>query len=128
MNVSFNRIFFLADNHKDFGVNFKVYKSVDYRNAGLFQFCCPGNVALFIKAGFQFDEGYNLFSILSGTFKGCNNRRISSGSVERHFYRQNLRIISGIRDKFYYWIVAFVWNMQNFITNFKGIPERFVIR
>ena len=128
MNVTADCIALTTNHHKDFCVNLKIYKTINYSNAGLLQLVRPGNVTLFIKAGLKLNEYYNLFTALGRTFKRINNRRIAAGTIQSHFDCQNIVIISCIRNKLYDRIVTLVRNVKDFIMQLKRIPVRLFFR
>ena len=107
-------------------MNLKVYKTVNYSNAGLFKLICPGNIALLIKTGLKLHKNDNLLSPGRRSLQSLNNRRITTGAVKGHFNCKNIVVVSGIAYHLYHRVITFVRNMKDFIMQFEGIPVRLV--
>ena len=128
MCISSYSVAFAAHNHKDFCVDFKVYKSVDYGNAGIFKFICPGDVSFFVKARLKFNKHDDLFSVACGAFQCADNRRVASCTVKRHFDCKDILVVRRIGDEFYYRVIRFVRNVQKDVVLFENVPVRFILR
>ena len=71
-----------ANHERDLAVGLQPHESVNDMHAFAFQRSGPMNVALFVKAGFQFNEYRDLFAILQG-FEQAPRQSGNCGQFDR---------------------------------------------
>ena len=93
----------------------------------LFQHFGPNNIILFVKSCFQFHQNRNLFAIFRRLRQRCNDRRMSTNSIQSLFDCKYTRIFCCLPYKIYNRIKAHIWMMQKYISFSDHLENIFII-
>jgi hypothetical protein len=96
VNIALDTLRFPSDDDAGLRVYFESGNSVNHDGPGLFELGCPGDIAAFVEAGFQFYQNRNLLAVPGSQFQGLDDRRITAGAVQGGFYRKDLRILGSV--------------------------------
>ena len=80
-------------------MDFQIHQSVDDVNAFAFQLSCPFDVALFVEAGFQFDQDCDLLAVVDGFEEGFDDGRVAADAVERDLDGEHGGVARGFLQK-----------------------------
>ena len=93
----------------------------------LFQHFGPDNIILFVKSCFQFHQNRNLFAIFRRLRQRCNDRRMSTNSIQSLFDCKYTRIFCCLPYKIHNRIKAHIWMMQKYISFSDHLENIFII-
>ena len=77
----------------ELAVDLESVKTVYNMTAGAFKPSAPFDIVLFVKAGFQFDKNIYLLAVFGCFNKAFYDFTVSCKPVQRHFYRDDTRIV-----------------------------------
>ena len=99
VDIAAEAIFVAANHEGDFAMDLVVDDSVDDVDAGFFEAASPGDIIGFVEAGFEFDDGGDLFAIADGFHEGADDPGVATGAVEGLFDGEDLGVGGGLLEK-----------------------------
>ena len=99
VHVTLDYIIFLADDHRDLTVGLHIEEAVHDVHAGLLKLPGPADVRFLVKSCLKFNQRCHMLAGLSRVGQRLHDRRVTAGSIQRLFDRQDLRVLSGSDDE-----------------------------
>ncbi len=82
MKVAHDTVGLTSYDDAQLGMRLEFLHAIDHLDLGFFEFAGPFDVASFVKAGFEFDDGRHILATLSGTSQRGNDWTIATGAIE----------------------------------------------
>ena len=116
MDIASEAVFVAANDEGDLAMDLVVDDPVDDMDAGFFEAASPGDIICFVEAGFEFDDGGDLFAIADGIHERADDSGVAASAVEGLFDGEDLRISGGLFEKIDYAGEVFVGVMNEDIA------------
>ena len=99
VHVAADAVFFLADDERGLAVDFEVEQSVDNVDTLTLQLSGPFDVALFVEAGFEFDQDGDLLPIVDGFEESFDDGRVVANAIESDLDGEDVGIARGLLEE-----------------------------
>ncbi len=112
-----------AEDEADLGVGFEVFHPVDDLGAGALELVGAGEVPRFVEAGFELDEGGDVFAVFGGFDEGVDDAGLARGAVEDLLDGDDVGIGGGFLDEAYDGIEGFVGVVEEDVAGGYGLEH-----
>ena len=99
MAVAADAVGFLANGHRNLGVDFQTEQAIGDMDPRLFEPTGPPNVRGLVESGLEFDEHGDLLALFGRLDAGIDDRAAAGGAVERDLDGQHVGVVRGLVDE-----------------------------